>query len=99
MSTASSTNIEEAGAANGSGERWYQLYWPQNEHNNITLSLLKRAKASGFSVLVVTLDVRILTLYNDVHADSDTARLIFWAGVLRTWTQVTTHSFYLIRPV
>ncbi|KIM72057.1 hypothetical protein PILCRDRAFT_99416 [Piloderma croceum F 1598] len=60
MSTASSTSIEEAGAANGSGERWYQLYWPQNEHNNITLSLLKRAKASGFSVLVVTLNTYIL---------------------------------------
>lgn len=60
MSTAASTSIEEAGAANGSGEHWYQLYWPQNEHNEITKSILKRAKASGFSVLVVTLDTYIL---------------------------------------
>ncbi|RDW74775.1 alpha-hydroxy acid dehydrogenase [Coleophoma cylindrospora] len=60
LSTASSTSIEKAAEANGNGDRWYQLYWPLNEHNDITASLLKRAKESGYRVLVVTLDTYIL---------------------------------------
>lgn len=61
MSTASSTPIEEVAAANGeNGKRWYQLYWPANAHNAITISLLQRAKRAGFSALVVTLDTYIL---------------------------------------
>ncbi|KDQ14375.1 hypothetical protein BOTBODRAFT_110252 [Botryobasidium botryosum FD-172 SS1] len=60
MSTASSTSIEDAAAANSNGERWYQLYWPQKEHDSITKSILKRARASGFTALVVTLDTYIL---------------------------------------
>lgn len=54
LSTASSSSIEEVAAANKSGKRWFQLYWPFD--NNITLSLLKRAKENGYKVLVVTLD-------------------------------------------
>jgi lactate 2-monooxygenase len=60
MSTASSTPIEDVGKANGDGVRWYQLYWPQNEYNDITASILSRAKKSGFSALFVTLDTYIL---------------------------------------
>lgn len=60
MSTAASASIEEVAKANGDGERWFQLYWPKNEHNHITASLLKRAKDNGFSVLVVTLDTYTL---------------------------------------
>ncbi|KAL2428821.1 FMN-dependent alpha-hydroxy acid dehydrogenase PB1A11.03 [Exophiala dermatitidis] len=61
MSTASSTSIEDVAAANGpDGERWFQLYWPARENDNITISLLQRAKKAGFSVLVVTLDTFIL---------------------------------------
>lgn len=68
MSTAASTSIEEAGAASASASsanqfsspRWYQLYWPATQHNDITLSLLSRARAAGFSALVVTLDTYIL---------------------------------------
>lgn len=60
MSTASSTNIEDAAKANGDGVRWYQLYWPPNEKNDITKSILSRAKAAGFSALFVTLDTYIL---------------------------------------
>ncbi|SCU92903.1 LADA_0G00232g1_1 [Lachancea dasiensis] len=55
-STAAATSIEDAATANGDGTRWYQLYWPSNEHNEITKSLLKRAQENGFSALVVTLD-------------------------------------------
>ncbi|KAL3454919.1 FMN-dependent dehydrogenase [Aspergillus heterothallicus] len=61
QSTASSTRIEDVARANGeNGSRWYQLYWPANEHNDITASLLKRAKESRYKVLVVTLDTYIL---------------------------------------
>jgi isopentenyl diphosphate isomerase/L-lactate dehydrogenase-like FMN-dependent dehydrogenase len=68
MSTASSTSIEDAASASAaasaatgpSAPRWYQLYWPAPQHNAITLSLLARAHAAGFSALVVTLDTYIL---------------------------------------
>ncbi|KAI1376477.1 putative FMN dependent dehydrogenase [Hypoxylon crocopeplum] len=65
MSTASSTSIEDVARASDSAgedgaERWFQLYWPAREHDDITASLLDRAKRAGFSVLVVTLDTYIL---------------------------------------
>ncbi|PKY00203.1 FMN-linked oxidoreductase [Aspergillus campestris IBT 28561] len=52
--------MSERTEVNGNGHRWFQLYWPSNEHNDITQSLLNRAKAANFSVLVVTLDTYIL---------------------------------------
>ncbi|PYH77037.1 putative FMN dependent dehydrogenase [Aspergillus uvarum CBS 121591] len=61
LSTAASTSIEDAAKANGAhGKRWFQLYWPLNENNNITASLLHRAQDAGYTVLVVTLDTYIL---------------------------------------
>lgn len=60
MSTASSTSIEDVAKANGDGTRFFQLYWPTNEHNDITKSMLTRAKSSGFKALFVTLDTYIL---------------------------------------
>ena len=60
LSSASSTSIEDVAEANGHGSRWFQLYWPSNEHNDITASLLKRAKDANYKVLVVTLDTYIL---------------------------------------
>ena len=60
MSTASSSTIEDVAKANGNGVRWYQLYWPSNENNDITLSILSRAKKARFSALFVTLDTYIL---------------------------------------
>lgn len=60
LSTASSTSIEKVAESNGAGNRWYQLYWPANEHNDITTSILNRAKAEGYKVLVVTLDTYLL---------------------------------------
>ncbi|TFK40480.1 oxidoreductase [Crucibulum laeve] len=76
LSTASSRTIEEVGTANGEGHRWYQLYWPRT--NNVTLSLLSRAKASGFSALVVTLDT--MSLGWRPH-DIETAYIPFAHGV------------------
>jgi lactate 2-monooxygenase len=58
LSTAASTTMEDVAAANGGGQRWYQLYWPKDRA--VAASLLGRAQAAGFSVLVVTLDTRIL---------------------------------------
>ena len=60
MSTAASASIEDVAKANGDGVRWYQLYWPSNEHNDLTASILMRAKSAGFSALFVTLDTYIL---------------------------------------
>jgi lactate 2-monooxygenase len=58
LSTAASTAMEDVAAASGNGQRWYQLYWPKDRA--FAASLLSRAAAAGFSVLVVTLDTRTL---------------------------------------
>lgn len=54
LSTAASSTIEQVAEAGGDGPRWFQLYWPSDP--DVCASLLERAKAAGFSVLVVTLD-------------------------------------------
>ena len=56
LSTAATRTIEQVAEANGDGDRWFQLYWPRPAFENITASLLKRAKENGYKVLVVTLD-------------------------------------------
>ena len=58
LSTVSSYTLEDVAEANGDGSRWFQLYWPNDEA--VCLSLLRRAKAAGFSTLVVTLDTWLL---------------------------------------
>jgi lactate 2-monooxygenase len=54
LSTAASSTIEEVADGCGGAARWFQLYWPSDD--DITASLLKRAKDRGYKVLVVTLD-------------------------------------------
>ncbi|KAI0931010.1 hypothetical protein AcW1_007122 [Taiwanofungus camphoratus] len=76
MSTASSRSIEAVAKANGSGPRWYQLYWPRS--NDLTLSIISRVKKNGFSALVITLDT--VTLGWRPH-DLDTAYLPFYHGI------------------
>ncbi|KAH9845302.1 putative lactate 2-monooxygenase [Teratosphaeria destructans] len=56
LSTAATRTIEQVASANGDGPRWFQLYWPKPQEEAITVSLLNRAKANGYKVLVVTLD-------------------------------------------
>ena len=56
LSTAATRTIEQVAKANSDGDRWFQLYWPKPQSEEITASLLSRAKANGFKVLVVTLD-------------------------------------------
>lgn len=58
LSTVSSYSLEEVAKANGDGVRWFQLYWPNDEE--VCASFLSRAKAAGFSALVVTLDTWLL---------------------------------------
>jgi lactate 2-monooxygenase len=92
LSTASSRSIEAVAEANSNGHRWYQLYWyvshppdhtPSRESsrprtNEVTLSILRRAKAAGFTALVVTLDTFLIGWRTQ---DLDTAYLPFIAGV------------------
>ncbi|KAK6525276.1 hypothetical protein TWF694_005422 [Orbilia ellipsospora] len=54
LSTAASSTIEEVASAGRDGPRWFQLYWPTDD--DITISLLRRARENKYNVLVVTLD-------------------------------------------
>jgi lactate 2-monooxygenase len=58
LSTAASCTIEDVAKANAGGQRWFQLYWPKERA--LAVSFMSRARAAGFSVLVVTLDTRLL---------------------------------------
>ncbi|MGI8759865.1 MAG: lactate 2-monooxygenase [Jatrophihabitantaceae bacterium] len=58
LSTVSSFTLEQVAAASGDGPRWFQLYWPNDEQ--VCLSVLDRARAAGFSTLIVTLDTWML---------------------------------------
>src|SRR5918997_1508964 len=57
-STQAAFSMEEAAAANEGGSRWYQLYWPTDDE--LTVSFLRRARAAGYTHLVITLDTTLL---------------------------------------
>jgi lactate 2-monooxygenase len=76
LSTASSYSIEDVAESNGDGQRWYQLYWPNDD--DVTISILSRAKAAGFSTLVLTLDTWTLAWRT---VDLDQAYLPFIRGI------------------
>jgi isopentenyl diphosphate isomerase/L-lactate dehydrogenase-like FMN-dependent dehydrogenase len=73
-STAASHTLEEM--AEAGGPRWYQLYRPTDD--DVTASLLRRARAAGYAVLVVTLDTWQLGWRPH---DLDAAYLPFLRGV------------------
>lgn len=75
-STQATYSIEEVAEANGTGARWYQLYWPNDDE--LCVSLLRRAAAAGYTHLVITLDT---TLLGWRPADLDRGYLPFLAGV------------------
>ncbi|KAK3059970.1 hypothetical protein LTS18_009633 [Coniosporium uncinatum] len=80
LSTASTRTIEAVAEASGEGsKRWFQLYWPQDD--DITVSLLQRARKAGYEVLVVTLDTWSLAWR---PWDLDNAYLPFVHGVGNT---------------
>ena len=76
LSSASSTNMEDVAAASGQGQRWFQLYWPGDL--TITSSILRRARAAGYTALVVTLDTPSIGWR---PADLDNAYLPFPHGI------------------
>jgi isopentenyl diphosphate isomerase/L-lactate dehydrogenase-like FMN-dependent dehydrogenase len=57
VSTAAAHTLEEIAEAGGGGPRWYQLYWPNDPE--IAESMVRRAEASGYGAIVVTLDTFI----------------------------------------
>lgn len=75
LSTAASTSIEELTRSAAPGPRWYQLYWPTDD--DITASILSRARGHGFETLVVTLDTWNLAWR---PTDLDNANVPFFAG-------------------
>lgn len=76
LSTASSYPVEEVAESNGDGPRWFQLYWPND--NDVAISILSRAKAAGFTTLVLTLDTWTLAWRT---IDLDQAYLPFIRGI------------------
>jgi len=63
LSTVSSVPMEDVAdamdtVAGATPERWFQLYWAKDRE--VTKSLLARARQSGYRVLFVTLDTRML---------------------------------------
>jgi len=54
VSTAASTAMEDVQAELAGSPGWYQLYWPKDV--DVAASLVRRAAASGYQALVVTLD-------------------------------------------
>jgi isopentenyl diphosphate isomerase/L-lactate dehydrogenase-like FMN-dependent dehydrogenase len=58
LSSAASHSIEEIAAAMGDAPRWFQLYWVSDRE--VVESLVRRAEASGYSAIVVTLDTLTL---------------------------------------
>lgn len=58
LSSVSSFPLEQVAAESGDGARWFQLYWPKDR--DLAASFLRRAKAAGYSTLVVTLDTYTL---------------------------------------
>ncbi|MFD7054928.1 alpha-hydroxy-acid oxidizing protein [Streptomyces mirabilis] len=54
LSSLSSHSLEEVAAAAGPEPRWFQLYWPSDDE--LAASLVRRAEASGYTALVLTVD-------------------------------------------
>jgi L-lactate dehydrogenase (cytochrome) len=57
-SSASTVPMEKIAEVMGDAPRWFQLYWSRDPE--ITASFLKRAEASGYSAIVVTLDTPMM---------------------------------------
>jgi lactate 2-monooxygenase len=58
LSSAASHSIEEVADAMGDAARWFQLYWVNDRE--VAASLVRRAEASGYGAVVVTVDTPML---------------------------------------
>jgi lactate 2-monooxygenase len=76
LSTASMSTIEEVAEACRNDARWFQLYWGNDDE--VTASILQRAKSNGYRVLVVTLDTATIAWR---PADLDAAYIPFIKGI------------------
>jgi lactate 2-monooxygenase len=76
LSTASSKTIEDVATHSGSGQRWFQLYWPAKQE--LAVSFVQRAEKAGYSAIVVTLDTYLLAWR---ERDLQNAYLPFLLGV------------------
>jgi isopentenyl diphosphate isomerase/L-lactate dehydrogenase-like FMN-dependent dehydrogenase len=66
LSSAGSYSIEEVGAANEIGTRFFQLY--QSPDDEQALSMLERAQKSGFTAYMLTTEMwQLAWRHNDVH--------------------------------
>lgn len=75
-SSCSSLSMEEIAEACGDGPRWYQLYWVSDRE--VAASFVKRAEASGYGAIVLTLDTLTLGWR---HRDLRNAYLPFAEGI------------------
>lgn len=57
-SSASTVPMEKIAEEMGDAPKWFQLYWGNDP--DVTASFLKRAEASGYSAIVVTLDTPMM---------------------------------------
>lgn len=57
LSNVSSLSMENVAAVMGKSPRWFQLFWGKDP--DVTTSMLHRAEASGYSAIVVTLDLPV----------------------------------------
>jgi isopentenyl diphosphate isomerase/L-lactate dehydrogenase-like FMN-dependent dehydrogenase len=55
LSTLATATIEDVAEASGDGARWFQLYWSTDR--GIVRDLVERAAASGFTALMLTVDL------------------------------------------
>lgn len=76
LSTAGSNPIEDVGAANGEGPKFFQLYMPHDDE--LTISLLTRAHKSGFTACILTLDTWQLAWR---HHDESESNYAFYHGI------------------
>ena len=58
LSSCASTSMEEVAETLSDAPRWYQLYWVSDR--DVCASLVKRAEASGYTAIVVTVDTLTL---------------------------------------
>ncbi len=75
LSTVASHSIEQVAQVMGDKTRWFQLYYGRDKEVNA--SLVSRAEASGYSAIVVTVDLRILAWR---ERDLQRAYLPFFSG-------------------
>ncbi|TYS88984.1 lactate 2-monooxygenase [Rossellomorea aquimaris] len=74
-SSASTYSMEEIASVMGNSPRWFQLYW--SNEREIAASMLRRAEASGYSAIVVTLDAAMMAWR---ESDLENAYLPFLSG-------------------